>query len=173
MWRGKKGTKSYLNSIKHSTKSTELEAEQALSYLWACSQHYGPTNTSNSGPGINYECLPLLQKTLAKQTCYNTTDSFNAHTCRSIRCSFHSWFNCNHESLERLKEHAWEHPPFSHIKASHTAFVNRGTKRALTSLEEKTKVCERPDRLGSATNPEMSELGLPGLESSMTDKFWR
>lgn len=42
----------------------------------------------------------------------------------------------------------------------------------LTSLEEKIKVCERPDRLGSATNPEMSELGLPGLESSMNEKLW-
>lgn len=46
------------------------------------------------------------------------------------------------------------------------------TRRALTSLEEKIKVCERPDRLGSATNPEMSELGLAGLESSMTEKLW-
>jgi len=52
--------------------------------------------------------------------------------------------------------------------------LHRGvpTRRALTSLEEKIKVCERPDRLGSATNPEMSELGLAGLESSMTEKVW-
>ena len=54
----------------------------------------------------------------------------------------------------------------------HTPLCDTGTKRARTSLEEKIKVCERPDRLGSATNPEMSELGLPGLESSMTDKLW-
>lgn len=46
------------------------------------------------------------------------------------------------------------------------------TMRALTSLEEKIKVCERPDRLGSGTNPEMSELGLAGLESSMNEKLW-
>ena len=56
---------------------------------------------------------------------------------------------------------------FRHVQASHTH-----TQRALTSLDEKVRVCERPDRLGSATNPDMSELGLPGLESSMTDKLW-
>lgn len=48
----------------------------------------------------------------------------------------------------------------------------RERERALTSLDEKTKVCERPGRLGSATKPAMSELGLPGIESSMTDKLW-
>lgn len=50
--------------------------------------------------------------------------------------------------------------------------MNAQQGRALTSLEEKIKVCERPDRLGSATNPEMSELGLAGLESSMKEKLW-
>lgn len=51
------------------------------------------------------------------------------------------------------------------------AFVT-ATRRALTSLEEKNKVCERPDRLGSATNPEVSEQGLAALQSSMTEKLW-
>lgn len=43
---------------------------------------------------------------------------------------------------------------------------------ALTSLEEKVNVWERPDRLGSTTSPEKSEAGLLGFESSSTDKLW-
>jgi len=38
----------------------------------------------------------------------------------------------------------------------------------LTSFEEKVKVCERPDRFGSVTNPESSQLGLLWYVSSMT-----
>lgn len=58
-----------------------------------------------------------------------------------------------------------------HQAVSH-GFCGGATRIELTSLEEKIKVCERPDRMGSATNPEMSELGLAGLESSMTEKLW-
>ncbi len=43
---------------------------------------------------------------------------------------------------------------------------------ALTSLEEKVNVWERPDRLGSTTSPEKSEAGLLGFESSSNDKLW-
>lgn len=43
---------------------------------------------------------------------------------------------------------------------------------ALTSLEEKVSVWERPDRLGSTTSPEKSEAGLLWFESSSTDKLW-
>lgn len=51
------------------------------------------------------------------------------------------------------------------------SFCVCATRRALTSLEEKIKVCERPDRLGSATNPERSDLGLAALQSSMPEKL--
>lgn len=72
-----------------------------------------------------------------------------------------------------LKEHAWERPLSAAQGSSCSGFSDEcATRRPLTSLEEKIKVCERPDRLGSATNPEMSELGLPGLESSMNEKLW-
>ena len=47
-----------------------------------------------------------------------------------------------------------------------------GPGQTLTSVDEKIRVCERPDRLGSATSPESSELGLPGLQSSTTDTLW-
>lgn len=43
---------------------------------------------------------------------------------------------------------------------------------ALTSLDEKVNVWERPDRLGSTTSPENSDAGLLGFESSSTDKLW-
>lgn len=65
-----------------------------------------------------------------------------------------------------------ENVPFQSHQGVPHSFCDCATRRALTSLEEKIKVCERPDRLGSATNPEMSELGLAGLESSMTEKLW-
>lgn len=65
-----------------------------------------------------------------------------------------------------------ENVPFQAHQGVPHGFCNWATRRALTSLEEKIKVCERPDRLGSATNPEMSELWLAGLESSTTDKLW-
>lgn len=65
-----------------------------------------------------------------------------------------------------------ENVPFQQHQGVPHSFCDCATRRALTSLEEKIKVCERPDRLGSATNPEMSELGLAGLESSMTEKLW-
>lgn len=65
-----------------------------------------------------------------------------------------------------------ENVPFQQHQGVPHGFCDCATRRALTSLEEKIKVCERPDRLGSATNPEMSELGLAGLESSMTEKLW-
>lgn len=65
-----------------------------------------------------------------------------------------------------------ENVPFQLYQGVPHSFCDCATRRALTSLEEKIKVCERPDRLGSATNPEMSELGLAALESSMTEKLW-
>lgn len=65
-----------------------------------------------------------------------------------------------------------EKAPFEPHRGVPRGFCDGTTRRALTSLEEKIKVCERPDRLGSATNPAMSELGLAGLESSMTEKLW-
>lgn len=48
--------------------------------------------------------------------------------------------------------------------------THRHTKQytRLTSFEEKFRVCERPERLGSVTNPERSQLGLLWYESSMT-----
>lgn len=65
-----------------------------------------------------------------------------------------------------------ENVPFQPHQGVPLSFCDCATRRALTSLEEKIKVCERPDRLGSASNPKISELGLAGLESSMTDKLW-
>ena len=65
-----------------------------------------------------------------------------------------------------------ENVPFQPHRGVPQGFCDGATRRALTSLEEKIKVCERPDRLGSATNPEISELGQAGLESSMTEKLW-
>lgn len=65
-----------------------------------------------------------------------------------------------------------ESVPFQLHRSVPHGFCDCATRRALTSLEEKIKVCERPDRLGSATNPEMSVLGLAALESSMTEKLW-
>lgn len=55
-----------------------------------------------------------------------------------------------------------ENVPFQLHQGIQHSFCDSATRGALTSLEEKIKVCERPDRLGSATNPEMSELGLAG-----------
>lgn len=65
-----------------------------------------------------------------------------------------------------------ENVPFQLHQGTLHSFCDGAARRALTSLEEKIKVCERPDRLGSATKPEMSELGLAGLESSMSEKLW-
>lgn len=93
------------------------------------------------------------------------------HTCIFLLRPQHSQISAMQAG--RLKEHAWEHPLSAAQGSSCSGFSDEGaTRRPLTSLEEKIKVCERPDRLGSATNPEMSELGLPGLESSMNDKLW-
>lgn len=64
-----------------------------------------------------------------------------------------------------------EKGPFEPRRGVPRGFCDGTTRRALTSLEEKIKVCERPDRLGSATNPAMSELGLAGLESSTTERL--
>lgn len=90
---------------------------------------------------------------------------------RSYSLSIHGLI-CDLKGESGLKEHAFENVPFQlHQGISHS-FCDGAARRALTSLEEKIKVCERPDRLGSATNPEMSELGLAGLESSMSEKLW-
>lgn len=92
------------------------------------------------------------------------------HTCIFLLRPQHSQISATKGG--RLKEHAWERPLSAAQGSSCSGFSDEcATRRPLTSLEEKIKVCERPDRLGSATNPEMSELGLPGLESSMNDKL--
>lgn len=44
--------------------------------------------------------------------------------------------------------------------------IHRDTLK-LTSFEEKVKVCERPERFGSVTNCDRSQLDLLWYESSM------
>lgn len=99
------------------------------------------------------------------------TKQLQTHTCIFLLGPQHSQISATKGG--RLKEHAWERPLSAAQGSSCSGFSDEcATRRPLTSLEEKIKVCERPDRLGSATNPEMSELGLPGLESSMKEKLW-
>lgn len=101
------------------------------------------------------------EKTKQLQTHKHT----HAHTCNLLSSAF---TNLSGGACLRTS-------PFSRARGGRPAAAfsdEYATRRPLTSLEEKIKVCERPDRLGSATNPEMSELGLPGLESSMNEKLW-
>lgn len=122
---------------------------------------------------------PLTVLTEAKvQTQHHSHKTCSTkHTCRSRLPPRQSRLNLGYlKRWEAQRACVRGCPPLRCIKASppHTSwlFVTAKHRRTLTSLEEKIKVCERPDRLGSATNPEMSELGLAALESSMTEKLW-
>lgn len=119
----------------------------------------------------------LTYEKLICKTGFNTKqNSFDTHTHTHKHAALF-YPLCIHSFISAMKgeggsKSMLENVPFQLHQGVPHGFCDCARRRALTSLEEKIKVCERPDRLGSATNPEISVLGLAGLESSMTEKLW-